>query len=172
MYRRWQQAALVLAGLSILGGCIRDGEDALRDRMDQWFYVEKPIYFESRMRCTAALYLVEEIEARPALTVQSLPEAARMDFRRDGLAALRVEGRTPHELTDALLMSQDGALGKQALAAGALAGDCFKGTEVAGYLSDALQRPGAMMAYDSESDGLMVLDPDLARLFYLGGDVW
>lgn len=85
---------------------------------------------------------------------------------------LQINGMSTAQLKDELLLAGQGSFGKQALAAGALAVSCFRGTEIGALLFEALNRPGAMLAYDMETSGLMVLDPDEKRLFYVAGDVW
>ncbi|MDE0985767.1 MAG: hypothetical protein OSA52_14180 [Yoonia sp.] len=85
---------------------------------------------------------------------------------------LQINGMSTAQLKDELLLAGQGSFGKQALAAGALAESCFRGTEIGALLFEALNRPGAMLAYDMETSGLMVLDPDEKRLFYVAGDVW
>jgi|GEM_PF-3218785 len=73
---------------------------------------------------------------------------------------LQINGMSTAQLKDELLLAGQGSFGKQALAAGALAESCFRGTEIGALLFEALNRPGAMLAYDMETSGLMVLDPD------------
>ncbi len=155
-----------------LAGCARDDEAALRDRLSGWFFLDARVYFKSKMRCTAAVYTIEEPGLRPALTVQNDPDRAKAALTRHGHAAIRMEGYSPHDLTDALLLSGAGAFGKEALGAAAQAVPCFEGTSAETQLLRALTRRGATMVYDRESEGLMILDPDAQRLFYVAGDVW
>ena len=163
---------LLLTVLLTLAGCARDSEDALRARLSQWFYLEEGTHFRSKSRCTAAVYNVAAAYTRPALTVHTSANLAKEAFSTGGLAALQMMGFSPNDLTDALLLTGRGTFGKQALAAAAQAVPCFEGTRAEGQLRDALTRPGAVMAYDRESEGLMVLDPEAMRLFYVAGDVW
>jgi hypothetical protein len=109
---------------------------------------------------------------RPSIAVQTDLKRAKDALRTDGVAAIRIGGMTPADLTNAMLLNGTGDFGKQALAAAALAVSCFEGTEFRGFLHEALTRPGATLAYDMQSAGLMVLDPDPHRLFYVAGDVW
>ncbi|MEJ6477111.1 MAG: hypothetical protein QNL92_00345, partial [Octadecabacter sp.] len=60
----------------------------------------------------------------------------------------------------------------QALAAAALAGPCFNSIEIRQFFHVALTRPDAMLAFDTDSGGLMVLDPYRNRLFYAASDIW
>jgi hypothetical protein len=158
--------------LFLMVACDRDDELALRSRLDQWFFLGSTLYFESRVRCTGAIIHVTTDRTRPALAVQGDPDSAKNALRAQGVAAIRVDGMTPADLTDAMLLSGAGTFGRQALAAGALAGPCFKEKRFSAFLHDALTRPGATMAYDSANEGLMILDPDRNSLFYVAGDVF
>jgi hypothetical protein len=83
-----------------------------------------------------------------------------------------MNGASPAEMTDALLLVGTGSLGRQALAAAALAGPCFNSIEIRQFFHVALTRPDAMLAFDTDSGGLMVLDPYRNRLFYAASDIW
>ena len=158
--------------LLMLGACARDSEDAVRARLAAWFYVDELKYFHSKTRCTAAVYEVAAVYPRPAMKVYSDVNMAKKAFTEVGLSAFQMARYSPNDLTDALLLSGRGTMGKQALAAAAQAVPCFKGTSAEAQLREALTRPGGTLAYDRGSDGLIVLDPDAMRLFYVAGDVW
>jgi len=152
--------------------CARDGEASVRARLDQWFFVTKTLYFKSQTRCTAAMFRVKADRPRPSLPVQTSPDAAKAALRARGVSALRIEGYSPHDMTDALLLSGEGTFGKQALHAGALAAPCLEGTETGALFYEALTRPGAVLAYEAENEGVMILDEVRLRLFYVAGDVF
>jgi len=165
---------LVLAtlALALTSACDRDTETALRSRLNQWFFVSDTAYFASRPRCTGAMFHVSVDRPRPGLALESDPDRAKNALTARGVAALRIGGLSPAELTDLLLLFGQGSFGKQALPAGALAGHCFEDRKISGYLHEALNRPGAILAYDGATEGLMILDTDRNRLFYVAGDVW
>lgn len=158
--------------LVLVVGCARDGEDTVRARLEGWFFLGPTLYFNSEQRCTAAVFALEQRDVRKALPVQRLPEDARTAFRISGRTALRVADYSPNDLIDALLLTGDGALGKQALAAGSQGVACTKGAEAEPYFSAALTQVGATFVYDAELGGLIVLDPEQGRLFFIADDVW
>lgn len=171
----WQialKSGLAMLAFTLFSACERDAEATLRSKLDQWFYLENTIYFASRSRCTGAMIDVASDRMRPSIPVQTNPDRAKEALAANGVAAIRINGMTPTALTDAMLLSGTGEFGKQALAAGALAVSCFKGTEMGVLLYQALNKPGATLAYDMQSAGLMILDPGKRRLFYVAGDVW
>ncbi|QCO56139.1 hypothetical protein EOK75_10600 [Pseudorhodobacter turbinis] len=170
--RGWLRAILALCALTMLVACERDAEQTLRTKLDHWFYLGETVYFQSRSRCTGAMIRLESAYLRPTIAVQTNYDRAKETLRANGVAAIRKADMTPTELTDAMLMSGNGDFGKQALAAGALAASCFNGTEMGALLFDALHTPGATLVYDTQSSGLMVVDPGLSSLFYVAGDVW
>ncbi len=166
--------ALCLIMTLVLGvsGCARDHEDAMRAKLNQWFFLGDLKYFKSQMRCTAAVYQLRVNETRRSLPVQTDVFAAKAIFSVTGLVAFRVDGHSPNDLTDTLLLSGRGTFGKQALGSAAQAVPCFKGTRADKWIRAALTRPGATLAYDSASEGVMVLDPEARLVFYVAGDVF
>ena len=163
-------AAVLVAALTL--GCSRDDETSLKAMLNGWFYVDETLFFASRTRCTAAVFRVATPTTRAGMPVYNTANEAKQAFNAVGLSAFQIPGYSPNDLTDELLLRGRGSMGKQALAAAAQAVPCFDGTKAEGQLRDALTRPGAMLAYDRGSEGLIVLDPATRRLFYVAGDVW
>ncbi len=156
----------------VLSACERDREDRLRAGLAEWFFLSETLYFRSEARCTGAVITVTVGRPRPALAVQNNTDRAVQALVTDGIAAIQVDGRSPAELTEHMLTTGYGTFGRQVVAAGALAGDCFGDDEVDAQIYDALTRPGATLAYDSGNSALMILDPGRNRLFYVAGDAW
>lgn len=169
VYVRSIALALLFACLT-LAACSRDREDVLRATLADWFYIEETTFFESQMRCTTAVFKVSKTEPRPALIVHRDLAVAKSAFRAHGRAALAMVGFSPNDMIDALLLSGRGTMGKEALAAGAQAGSCLKGSGAEAALRSALTQDGAIIAYDQALDGLMVLDANQGRLFFVAGD--
>lgn len=169
---RLRLAFMVVVLSTALTGCARDSNQALWMRLNRWFELEKTVYFESRFRCTVAVYRVASDAPRASFPVQQDPGTAKQQFRIGRLAAVRMSGYSPHDIADALLLSGDGMFGKEVLAAAAQAGPCFKGTMAEPAILRAMTRPGATLAYDRESEGMMILDPVSMAVFYIAGDVW
>ena len=156
----------------LLQGCARDDVAALEGRLSVFFDIEGRQYFKSKMRCTAAVFVLKTVDPKNSLSVQRTGEDARRAFSMGRLAAVQVDNMSPSDMAEALLLHGNGQLGKQVLAAAAQSGPCLKGTPAEGELRAALTRPGALLAYDSETQGLVVLDHVASRLFYAAGDVW
>ncbi|MCV6593803.1 MAG: hypothetical protein OIF48_12680 [Silicimonas sp.] len=164
--------AVMLAALVTLSGCSRDEEAALRARLTEWFVLGDVEFFASFARCTAAVYAVRSNLPRHGLKVARSVETAQAQFVEKKQVAFRLEQYTPNDLADALLMSNTGSFGREALSAASQAVPCFKGKPAEGLLREALTRKGALLAYDKESAGMMVLDPEARLLFYVAGDVF
>ena len=156
----------------LLWGCARNSEAEVRTRLEGWFYLAETLFFNSEQRCTAAAFALNEIEVRNALPVQRLPGDARASLAIQGRTALQIEGYSPNDLIEGLLMMGNGALGKEALAAGAQGAACLAGRGATAAFQAALTQVGATIAYDRDLDGLIVLDPAQGRLFFIAGDVW
>ena len=163
---------ILLAAALALAGCARDDNGELWSRLNRWFDLGPTVYFESKFRCTVAIYRVETDEPRTSFPVQRDPQTAKQQFRIGRLAAVRMPGYSPHDIADALLLSGDGVFGREALAAAAQAGPCFQGTIAERALLRAMTRRGATLAYDRENEGMILLDPESMAVFYVAGDVW
>lgn len=163
---------LLALSVVLLAACERDSEAEVRATLGQWFFLGQTAYFDSQSHCTGAMFHLNLDRPRPNIPIQTNVAAAKYALRADGLAAVRIDGRTPADLIDALRLTGDGDFGKHAIEAGSLAGPCFQGVEIASDLYAAFNRPSATLAYDMQRGGLMVLDSDQKRLFYIAGDVW
>ena len=161
--------AIVALGLS---ACARDQAGALEAHLARWFVLDDMRYFASKMRCTTAVFALEQPQPRPALSVQNDIETARRQFRMGRLGAIRMDGYSPNDLTDALLLSSDGAFGKEALASVAQAKPCFVGTAAERVLRQAFTRAGGTLVYDRDGEGVIVLDPMALVVVYVAGDLW
>jgi hypothetical protein len=157
---------------AVLSACARDDAAALDAHLSKWFTLEKMRFFKSKMRCTTAVFTLESPMPRPALSVQNDVDVARRQFRMGRLGAIRIDGYSPNDLTDALLLSNDGAFGKEALASVAQGKPCFVDTAAEQVLRRAFTRKGATLVYDRDSEGVIVLDPAAMVIVYVAGDLW
>ena len=162
----------LLTACLLPAACQRDSELVLREQLSEWFFLGETAYFESRTRCTGAMFFLHDDRPKLTLPVQSNTIRTKEALQSDGIAAIRMDGFTPAEMTDEMLLSDTGVFGKEVLAAGALAVPCFGDSEFGDMLHEALTLPGATLAYDRETEGLMILDPIQRRLFFVAGDVW
>ena len=158
--------------LVVLSTCARDREDDLRSRLDALFFLGETQHFASSRTCTGAVFRVRVPTLRPEVEIAQSPDAAQLMLRTRGLAAIQIEGYSPHDLVDAFLRTPSGDFGREALSTAAQAAECFEGTEFGSGLRTALTQPGATMVYDAQSDGVMVLDYRIYRLFYVGSDLF
>ena len=166
------KAGLCSAALVVLCACARDSEETIEARLAGWFHLGDRFAFQSRMRCTAAAFEVVEDRPKSTLAVQMDLVNAKRQFRQGRVGAIRMGSFSPNDMADALLLSGDGAFGKQALAAVAQAVPCVVGTGVEGLFRNALTRPGGTLVYDHLTEGVIVLDPIAMVVVYLAGDVW
>lgn len=166
------KVALLTAVVAVLFACTRDSEKTIEARLAGWFHLGDRLAFQSRMRCTAAAFEVVEGTPKSTLAVQMDLENAKRQFRQGRVGAIRMGGFSSNDMADALLLSGDGAFGKQALAAVAQAVPCVEGTSVQGLFRNALTRPGGTLVYDHLTEGVIVLDPIGMVVVYVAGDVW
>lgn len=159
----------MLVGLT---GCDRDSEAGVRETLEAWFYMGQTRYFDSRRRCTAAVFSVRVDRPRPELEVQDNLAAAMAAMRSSGFGAIRMADYSPNDLTDNMLLEGDGAFGSQVLGTAAQAGDCTDDDTARQQVLEALTRKGATLVYDSSHGALVVLDPARMRVIYMEGEPW
>ncbi|WP_424939449.1 hypothetical protein [Aliiroseovarius sp. S253] len=155
--------------ITLLSGCNLHSEKKLRTSLEQYFTLGDTLFFNSKMTCTAAVFRAALNDVKPEMPMAATSLETQEFFRSTGKAAVRAEGQTPHALTDEMLTTEDGAFGRQALAAAALVGKCLSDTNSQDF-HRALTRPGATIAYDTGVGGVMILDPVERKLFFAAGD--
>lgn len=160
---------IAATSVSLLSGCNLHRETALRAALEQYFTLGDTLSFQSRLTCTAAVFRAAQNEVMGDMPLAGSSVQAQNLFRDAGKAAVRAADKTPHELTDEMLTTEDGAFGRQALAAAALVGKCLSETDSQDF-HRALTRPGAVLAYDMDVGGVMILDPVERKLFFAAGD--
>lgn len=164
--------ATMAAGMILtLSGCDLHRESSLRATLSAWFQLGETLSFESGMRCTAAVFRARSNEVGPGLPMGDTPSEAQEIYGLVGLAGIRIDGVSPHQLTEAMLLANDGWFGKHALGAAAQVGPCLSDEMQVGFRL-AMTRPGALLAYSAELDGVMVLDPVDRKLFFAAGDTY
>lgn len=164
-------ALVALTAAMALGGCDLHRESKLKATLSAWFQLGATLDFESGPRCTAAVFRVRTNEVGPDLPMGESPSDAQGIYGLVGRAALQMDGVTPHQLTDTMLLANDGWFGKHALGAAAQVGPCLNDKIEPGFHA-AMTRPGAVLAYSAELDGVMVLDPVERKLFFAAGDTY
>lgn len=160
---------VAVTSVAFLSGCNLHSESKLRSSLEQYFTLGDTLSFESKLTCTAAVFRAALNDVKPNMPLVATSVEAQELFRSTGKAAVRAERETPHALTDEMLTTEDGAFGRQALAAAALVGKCLSDADSQDF-HRALTRPGATIAYDTGVQGVMILDPVERKLFFAAGD--
>lgn len=170
-HKSYAGALVALTAVMTLGGCDLHRESALRATLSAWFQLGDTLAFESGPRCTAAVFRARTNEAGPSLPMADTPAEAQAIYSMVGLAGVRRAGETPHQLTEAMLIANDGWFGRHALGAAAQVGPCLN-DKIEAQFRAAMTRPGALLAYSAELDGVIVLDPVERKLFFAAGDTY
>ncbi|MEQ8898076.1 MAG: hypothetical protein RID23_13390 [Roseovarius sp.] len=161
---------VMLAGAALVAfsACVREDEAAMRERLEQWFALGETAYFQSRGDCVAGVFRLAGPDVGAAMPVTgSVPEML-WALPRQGRAALDADGVAPD---DALvtLVNEARTTGMAMRRAGLEARSCMDdGAE--GAFRRALLSPDAMLAYDSESGTVMVMDTRRDLLFAAMGE--
>lgn len=162
-------ACLVGAGL-LLSGCDRDEAASLRTALSDYFVIRDEIYFESKSRCTAAVYTLTSARPRSKLPVMSDLGDAQARFRDTGLAAVQLKTNSPNDIGDALLLREDGALGKELLESAIFVEKCTDIEHQAMFMQ-ALTGKNNLIGYSQDLEGFFVVDQAQKRLLYAAGEV-
>ncbi|WP_422029454.1 hypothetical protein [Roseovarius sp.] len=162
------QFALAGVVLALLTACVREDEAAMRARLEQWFALGETAYFQARGDCVAGVFRLAGPDVGAAMPVTgSVPEML-WALPRQGRAALRADGMAP----DAALVelaNEARPTGMAMRRAGLEARSCMDdGAE--GAFRRALLSPDALLAYDSESGTVMVMDTRRDLLFAAMGE--
>lgn len=96
-----------LAAVITLGGCDLHRESKLKATLSAWFQLGDTLAFESGPRCTAAVFRARSNEIGPDLPMGQSPSDAQGIYGLVGRAAIRMEGVSPHQLTDTMLLAND-----------------------------------------------------------------
>lgn len=160
--------ALALAGLLGLQGCGRMEEEALRAHLAQWFALGETVAFAAQSDCAAATFRLVDTQMTSALgVVRAAPRMAQV-LRTRGVVALD----NPDEAPDAgmvALANADRDLGyrlRRAALEGRICMDDFSESA----FRYALDNPRAVLGFDDETSGLMLMDPDTGVLIFAMGE--
>ena len=160
-------AMLAGVALATLGACAREDEAAMRARLEQWFRLGETAYFQARGDCVAGVFRLKAADVGAGMPVAgSVPEM--LWALRAGRAALDDAGTAP-DAALVQLANEERATGMAMRRAGLEARSCMDdGAE--GAFRRALLSPEALLAYDSESGTVMVMDPGRNLLFAAMGE--
>ena len=161
--------ALGLAALMTLTSCARHTEDAARALVSQWFELGETLYFESKSKCTAAVYRVRTGDVKSRVPLFASVDAVSANGQQDRAFALTV----PDTSADALfiqLMNADRPTGVAIQAAGIEARNCM--TEKArNTFYAALTVQPSVLVFSPGDGAFAVLDPLRHLVVLTSGDM-
>ncbi|GAB4301503.1 MAG: hypothetical protein Kow0058_16390 [Roseovarius sp.] len=144
------------AALLAVAGCAREDEAGMRARLTQWFALGPTQTFAARADCAVGIFaLVDESIGAALPVVDSVPQMLRM-IDRQGRAALDDPQLAPDAAMVEIVNSRRGT--GYALRRAALEARLCMDAPVRAAFRAALTSPAAMLAYDSESGTLMMID--------------
>ena len=167
--RSHSQAPLVLACLvlSMIAGCSREDEEALRGRLEQWYALGPTVAFHATGNCAAGAVGLTDDAVKSAMPVtQGLPVMV-IALARRGAAALDDPSQTP-DAGMVALVNLDRATGS-GMRRAALEGRACMNETVESAFRYALVNPRAVLAYDKRHAALMLLDPRTGMLIVAMG---
>ncbi|GGB22294.1 hypothetical protein [Allosediminivita pacifica] len=161
---------LALASLAALASCAQEREAELRARLDGWVYLGRTLHFESRFRCTAAVFEVALPIYRSAPARARSISGAVKHLHLGRPVIFDLVGRSPDALSSELMsteLSSGLGLVSNALRAGE---DCLEGEMAAGFFR-VITSEDALLLYDPENGALVLLYPPEHLALYMRGDV-
>ena len=158
---------LAAAALTLLAGCMREDETALRDRLDRWFALGETLHFKARKECVAASFRLVQWQFKAPIPVEQAAPQALRSLSRGGVVALDNTSLAP----DAALLdfvNTDRTIGMGMRRAALEGRQCMDDDTVSAFRY-ALDSPRAVLAYDAENATLMLLDPHTGLLVVARG---
>lgn len=160
---------MILAGLIALlvASCARVDEATMRARLAQWFYIGDTLSFKASTGCAAAVFKLGDFQVKSAMPeVQDVTHMLSTLSRR-GVAALNDPNQPPDQaLVD--LANAERATGMRMRKVALKSRDCMDDRTQSAF-SYALVNPKAVLAYDSENQALMLMDPQTGVLVVVMG---
>ena len=163
----------MLAGLalSVLAGCWREDEGALRDRMERWFSIGETVAFHASRDCVAAVFRLVQMEVKSSLSIVSATPEVPGALSRRGAVALRNSSLTPGAAL-AEITNADRATG-MTMRRAALEGRMCMNEHTESAFRYALDNPRTILAYDADPSTIMLMDPHTGLLVVaMGAAEW
>ena len=148
---------MALATLSLTAACGREDEAALRDRLSQWFSLGETVGFSATQDCAAGAFRLVDPSIKSQMPVASGVEAMLVQLDRAGHVALDDPAQSPDRGMVATVNAQRHT-GMQMRRAALEARACMDDTITTAF-RHALDEPRAVLAYDSDTGSVMILDP-------------
>lgn len=148
---------LALAALVLVAACDRHSEDEARALAAQWFDIGETLHFDSRQRCTAAVFRAQSGEVKSRVPLFASPEAVVGNQAQSGAFALAV----PDTSADALflaLMKVDRSTGMALQEVGITARPCMTESARQAFYS-ALTVVPSVLVFSGPDGAFAVLDP-------------
>lgn len=156
---------LILLLITLLTGCSLDKSAEVRVFASEWLKVTEVQRFKSRMRCSAAVLRLEENGIKDSVVPVSGAEQAAFLISHGIPVALQVTGRTPHELSSAL-MSEELSRGLGLIGVVTGATGCMEDAVAAGA-SELVNTPGILTLYDPKRYTVIFVDAQRRTAVYL-----
>ena len=156
-----------LAALVILAGCAREEAAAQRARLAEWFALGETLSFVARRDCAVGLYEVVTPQVKSALPL--MPDVVQMQrkIEAQGAAAMDVAGQGA-DVAMVAMANHARPTGMAMRRAGLEARACMDGRSE-GAFRHALDHPGGVVAWDSDTGTLILMARDSGVLVAVQG---
>lgn len=162
MHAALSRTALAGTAAAVLAGCAREDEAGMRDRLERWFALGATAYFAARGDCAVAVFHLRDDRIGAAMPVTGSVGEMLYALPRRGAAALDDPGQAPDAaLVD--LANAERATGMAMRRVGLEARACMS-DDAEGDFHRVLTSPEAVLAYDTETGTLMLMDRGRRRL--------
>ncbi len=160
-------AVMCLAALSALSACSRHGEDQLRQMLDRWFWLGDTVYFQSQMRCTAAVFETRISDVKSALRVETEIRRGLFTLERTGVLALALPGQSPEQVLLTLINSNR-SIGSPIMNTALFGRNCMD-ADTEGAFHAAVSGAQSLLVWVPEEKTLIILDSENERLVLASG---
>lgn len=164
---RLRFALIAMMCLAALSACSRHGEDQLRQMLDRWFWLGDTVYFQSQMRCTAAVFETRISDVKSALRLETEIRRGLFTLERTGILALTLPGQSPEQVL-LTLINFDRSIGSPIMNAALFGRNCMD-ADTEGAFHAAVSGAQSLLVWVPEDEILIILDSENERLVLASG---
>lgn len=153
----------------LVTGCAKDDEADVRDIISAWIALKGTIYFQSQSGCTAALFRTDRVALSSEIVrVKNVPSGLSA-LQQGATVAFDVPDLSPSQVSEQITTANLAeGIGVISSASG---GRRCMNDDMVNRFYGALTTPTAVLIFDTKSNALAVMRPELDLIFFTRGDV-
>lgn len=164
---RFRLSVIAIICFAALSGCARHAEDDLRQLLNRWFSLGDTVYFQSKVRCTAAVFELRVSEVKSALRLETEIRRGLFTLERTGIMALTLPDQSPDQVLLSVIEA-DPKVGAPVQNAAVFGRDCMD-QEAEGAFHAAITGVESLLVWLPDEAALVLFDPVNRRVVLASG---